>query len=174
MDKLINYLKEELELSDELIKVVLANIKVKYVIPTYYFEDTLFSDLNVLDNPKDKEFYNNIEEFNKYELSNIINKIITNKGKDLIPKKGAFKDLKMGDEYWIIYKNAPPINVIVHSIEEKLYLGQYLYNYIIFTDKTTNKKVVYFWDEDKNNEELFLFSTREEAVKFYKDKNNLN
>jgi hypothetical protein len=172
MDKLIKYLKEKLNLSDEIVKIVLENIKVKYVIPTYYFEDYLFTDLNVLDDLEDKEFYN-IGEFNENEFSPIIYKIITAKGKHLIPKKGVFNDLKLGDEYWVIYKNAPPINVFVHSIEEKSSCAWYTYNYIVFIN-TSNKKVFYYWDEGKDDEELFLFSTRKEAVKFYKDKNNLN
>jgi hypothetical protein len=172
MDKLIKYLKEELKLSDEIIKVVLANIKVKYVVPTYYFEDIVFTDLNVLNDPEDKEFYN-IDEFNIDEFSTIIYKIITNKAKHLIPKRGIFNDLKVGNEYWAIYKNASPVKVVVQSIEEKSSWAWYTYNYILFKDITNNKEIS-FWDEDKDDEELFLFSTREEAVKFYKDKNDLN
>lgn len=179
MDKLIKYLKEQLKLSDEIIKVVLANIKVKYVVPTYYFEDKLFTDLNVLDDLEDKEFYN-IGEFNEDEFSTIIYKIITNKAKHLIPKRGIFNDLKVGNKYWAIYKNAPPVNVVVQSIEEKSSWAWeksswvwYTYNYILFKDITNNKEIS-FWDEDKDDEQLFLFSTREEAVKFYKDKNDLN
>lgn len=172
MDKLIKYLKDKQHLSDEAVKVVLNNIKVKYVVPTYYFDDLLFTDLNVLDDIEDDEFYN-IGEFNEIELNSLINKIIINKGFHVIPKKGFFSHLKIGEEYWAIYKNAPPINVVIHSIEEKVSGVWHTYNYIVFINKENNK-IFSFWDKGENVDELFLFSTRQEAVTFYKDKFNLN
>lgn len=173
MDKLISYLKDKLHLSDEIVEVVLANIKVKYVIPTYYYDDLLFSDLNVLDDIEDKDFYN-IGEFNDPEFSTIIYKIVINNGINLIPEQGSFSHLKAGEEYWAIYRDGPPINIVIDSISKQVSWVWYSYNIIRFVDKTNNNKLISFWDEDKNKDALYLFSTRAEAVKFYKDKFDLN
>jgi hypothetical protein len=173
MDKLIKYLKEKLKLSDDLIKVVLENIKIKYVVPTYYYKDWLFTDLNVLDEDETSDPFYNLSEFNENEMSSLITCIIDDKGRSFIPKRGLFGHLKAGEEYWAIYKDAPPINIVVHAIEEKTSWRYYTYTWIRFLNKTNNQFFT-VWDESDSNEELYLFSTREEAVSFYKDKFDLN
>jgi hypothetical protein len=176
MDKLIKYLREKLKLSDELIKVVLENIKIKYVVPTYYFEDQSFTDLNVLDDDgkaTGNPFYN-LLDFNEVEMNSLITSIINVKGKSFIPKMGLFSHLKVGEEYWAIYKNARPINVVVEAIQEKTCEREYYtYNRIRFLNKDNNH-LFSIWNDSDPDEELHLFSTRQEAVSFYKDKFDLN
>lgn len=174
MEKLIKYLKEDLKLSDDLIKVVLENIKIKYVVPTYYYKDRLFTDLNVLDDDElVGDTFCNLLEFNDNELSSLVRVIIDDKGRSFIPKRGLFGHLKVEEEYWAVYKDGPPINIVVHVIEEKTSWRHYTYNWIRFLNKANNELFT-VWDESDSNQELHLFSTRQEAVSFYKDKFDLN
>lgn len=174
MDKLIKYLKEQLKLSDDVVKVVLENIKIKYVVPTYYYKNWLFTDLNVLDDDElvGEPFYN-LSEFNENELSSLITSIIDDKGRSFIPKRGLFGHLKAGEEYWAVYRDGPPINIIVEAIEEKTSWRYYTYNWIRFLNKANNQLFT-VWDESDSNQELHLFLTRQEAVEFYRDKFDLN
>ena len=71
MDKLLKYLKEEFKLSDDLVKVVINNIKVKYVVPTYYFDDSLFTDFNVLFD-EDKDDFSTEDDINEYTIKQVI------------------------------------------------------------------------------------------------------
>jgi len=101
MDKLIKYLKEELKMSDDLVKVVLKNIKIKYVVPTYYFEDKLFTDFNVL-NDEDKDDFSTNDDVNEYSIKRVIEDIFEhNKDvvKDIFPNSSIYNDLKVNDEY---------------------------------------------------------------------------
>ena len=74
MDKLIKYLKEELKLSDDLVILVINNIKVKYVVPTYYYNDLLFTDFNVLFD-EDKDDFSTGDDVNEYTLKHVIEDI---------------------------------------------------------------------------------------------------
>lgn len=174
MDKLIKYLKEELKLSDSLIIVVLDSIKVKYVVPTYYYDDLLFTDLNIFD--EDNSFCN-IEDFNSYDFNFMISSIIKDKAVNTLSSIASpkFKDLKEGEEYWAVYNDKPPINVVVKSITNAVkhdYSGTY--NHIQFLNKVDNKISFSIHNAGGYNNGLDLFLTREEAVTFYKDKFDLN
>ena len=176
MDKLIKYLKDKLHLSDDLIKVVLENIKVKYVVPTYYFGDLSFTDINVLIDEDDEEFYNNVEDLNDWDFKHLIISIIKDKGLNNIPNiaTSKFKNVKEGDEYWAIYYDKPPMNVVVTQVLDTLKLNYSgTYNDIIFLNKANNKTFS-IHNAGACDNSLDLFLTRDEAVKFYRDKFDLN
>ena len=176
MGKLIKYLKEELKLSDVLVKVVLNNIKVKYVVPTYYYDDLLFTDFNVL-NDEDKDDFSTGDDVNEYTLKHVIEDIFEhNKDvvKDIFPNNSIYTNLKIDDEYWAIYKDLPPINVVVKAIKREFnFYFIYSYNIVSFLNKATNKTFS-FYDYSPYSNDIYLFNSRQQAVKFYRDKFNLN
>jgi hypothetical protein len=176
MDKLIKYLKEELKLSDDLVKVVINNIKVKYVVPTYYYDDLLFTDFNVLFD-EDKDDFSTEDDINEYTIKQVIEDIFEhNKDavKDIFPNNSIYTNLKIDDEYWAIYKDLPPINVVVKTIKREFnFYFIYSYNIVSFLNKATNKTFS-FYDHPPYSDDIYLFNSRQEAVKFYRDKFNLN
>jgi hypothetical protein len=176
MDKLLKYLKDKLHLSDEIVKVVLNNIKVKYVVPTYYYDDLLFTDFNVL-NDEDKDEFSTCDDVNEYTIKQVVANIFEdNKDvvKDIFPNKSIYKDLKIDDEYWAIYKDLPPINVVVKTIRREFnFYFIYSYNIVSFLNKATNKTFS-FYDYPPYSDDIYLFNSRQQAVKFYRDKFNLN
>lgn len=176
MDKLIKYLKDKLHLSDEIVKVVLNNIKVKYIVPTYYYNDLLFTDFNVL-NDEDKDDFSTGDDINEYTIEQVVANIFEdNKDvvKGIFPNNSIYNDLKIDDEYWAIYKDLPPINVVVKTIRRELnFYFIYSYNIVSFLNKATNKTFS-FYDYPPYSDDIYLFNSRQEAVTFYRDKFNLN
>jgi hypothetical protein len=73
-----------------------------------------------------------------------------------------------------IYKDLPPINVVVKNIRREFnFYFIYSYNIVSFLNKATNKTFS-FYDYPPYSDDIYLFNSRQEAVKFYRDKFDLN